>query len=137
MKKLSVLLMISVLLFGCTSGNEEGYISIDTQEALGKIANKNTFILMISNDDCYSCAAFEEELDSVIKSDKLKIYTLNFSDISEAEVDQLNIALGKYETWPVLFYVVEGEVSNLNKFEYSRDPEGWRTWLKNMKIIKR
>lgn len=137
MKKLSVLLLLSVMLFGCGSGKQEGYVNIDTQETLSKIANKNTFLLMIRNDDCYSCDALEEDLNPVVEKNNLTIYTLNYSDISEAEVDQLKIALGKYETWPVLFYVVDGEVSNLNKYEYSFHPEGWKTWLENMKIINK
>ena len=137
MKKISVLLLLSVVVFGCGKQSEDGYVSVDTQETLSKIANKNTFLLMIENEDCYSCDALEEDLNTIMDSEELTIYTLNYSAISEAEVDQLNIALGKYETWPVLFYVVDGEVTKLNKFEYSQNPEGWKTWLENMKIIKK
>ena len=109
------------------------------QDVLTKISNKDTFLIIINNagssEDCYSCNEFENELKEVVEKHNLTLYTLNCYDIGEVDMDQLNIALGKYQTWPAAFYVVEGEIPQINKYEYSLDPEGWQTWLKDMKII--
>lgn len=136
MKKAVLALILCISLCACSSNTESGFISIDVQDVLTKIANKDTFLIIIDNDECYSCDAFKEELSDVIEKNKLRVYTLNYSDNSEVDIDQLNIALGKYSSWPAAFYVVEGEIPQTNLYEYSIDPEGWQTWLENMKIIK-
>lgn len=139
MKKMLLAFILCISLCGCQPKNEDGFVSIDVQDVLTKISNKDTFLIIINNssssDDCYSCNEFENEIKDTVEKHNLTVYTLNCYDIGEVDMDQLNIALGKYSTWPVAFYVVEGEISQINKYEYSLNPEGWQTWLKDMKII--
>lgn len=139
MKKVLIALTLCISLCACSPKNEEGFIAVDVQEILTKISNKDTFLIVINNyessDSCYTCSEFEEELKDIVEKHNVNVYTFNSYDVSEVDIDQLNIALGDYTSWPTAFYVVEGEIPFINKYEYSLDPEGWQTWLENMKII--
>lgn len=135
MKKILLALLLCFSLCACSSQSQEGFVSIDVQNVLTKISNKDTFLVIINNEGCYSCDTFKEELQETVDKNGLTIYTLNYDSITEVDIDQLNIALGKYTSWPVAFYVVEGEIPKINKYEYSTDPEGWQKWLEDMKII--
>lgn len=138
MKKVLLALVLCISLCACSQKDEEGFITVDVQEILTKISNKDTFLIVINNyessDSCYTCSEFEKELQVLIDQ-KINIYTFNSFDVGEVDIDQLNIALGDYTSWPTAFYVVEGEIPLSNKYEYSLNPEGWQTWLENMKIL--
>lgn len=138
MKKVLIALVLCISLCACSPKNDEGFITVDVQEILTKISNKDTFLIVINNyessDSCYTCSEFEEELQELIDKN-INVYTFNSYDVGEVDIDQLNIALGDYTSWPTAFYVVEGEIPLSNKYEYSLDPEGWQTWLENMKIL--
>ncbi|NBK97000.1 MAG: hypothetical protein EOM50_03075 [Erysipelotrichia bacterium] len=136
MKKILLAILLCVSLCACSEKQANGFIESDVQEILTKIANKDTFLIVINTEECYSCDTFKSEIEKVVEKNDLHVYTLNYQDISDVDNDQLNIALGKYSTWPAAFYVVESEIPQTNKYEYSLDPEGWKTWLENMKIIK-
>ena len=137
MKRIILAILMVLLISGCSGTNESGWISSDAQTVLNKIANKESFLVLIDKNDCYSCEMLKEDLNDCVSENKLDIQVINDYDISDSNRDQLQIALGKNSSWPVLYYVKEGSVSELLVYEYSLDPEGWKQWLIDMKLISK
>lgn len=135
-KKLFMLLLVMLMASGCTKKNTETFQIIEGSNVLTKIENKETFILLIGNEDCYSCDMLKEDIEEEAEKNGLVIYEVNSAKVETKVLDQISIAIGTYDTWPTLFYVVDGEIPLNNKYEYTLDPEGWKTWLKNMNLIK-
>lgn len=136
MKKI-IIISCLFLLVACQSNTADiGLKEISGEDIVLKTANKETFFVMISNDDCYSCEVFQKEVEPILEDQQVLLYELNVNELEESIVDQVEIALGSYSSWPALFYVQEGEIAPTNKYEYSLDPEGWMIWMQNMGFIK-
>lgn len=130
------LLLIVVLLMGACSYDEVGYVTITGAETLTKMENGEDFVLMISDDDCYSCEMLKKESNKTIENNELTIYELYSKDVHDKVKEKLDVILGSYSSLPTLVKVIDGNVSVMNKYEYSQDPEGWKIWMKDMKLIK-
>ncbi len=135
-KNITLILLCLLFLGGCKQETQYGFVHSDVNTIINKTINDESFLVMISNSDCYSCDVFIEDNHASLQKDEIIVYTLNYSTLSLTDVDRLEIALGSYTTWPVVFSVVEGSVLPVNKYEYSRDAEGWQAWLLAMGIIK-
>lgn len=120
----------------CTKKDSETLKLMNVSEIMTKIQNKETFLIVVGSKDCYSCKMLKEEMDDVAKENEIILYGIDSGKLSAAQFDQLKITAGNFETLPVLFYVVNGEVPLGNSYEYTLNPEGWNTWLSNMKLIK-
>lgn len=140
MKKslLVFLLLCSCLFSACSKYEEYGFVEVSGSEIISRITNKETLVVMIINDNSYSCDMFMQESESVFEEAKIKVHVLNEADIEDSQSmkDQLEIALGDYNSWPALFYVKEGTISAVDKYEYSMDPEGWKKWLQTTQLIR-
>ena len=90
MKKVLVLLLISVLIVTGCFGNKEGKINEITFEKYEKkIENNESFALLIWRTGCSHCEDFEPTLKEVIGKYDLKVYSINISNISETENKKL------------------------------------------------
>ncbi len=137
MKKCILLLVCLLTFTACTEKDNKTLKRTSVNEIVTKIQNKETFVMVLGSKDCYSCKMLKEEMSDTIKENNITLYGVNSQDLTSTQLDQLNIAAGNFETLPVLFYVVKGEVPLGNRYEYTLDPEGWSTWLSNMKLIKK
>lgn len=137
MKKIMLAILTVFMLSACNGNAETGFIASNVQNVLNKISNQESFLVLIEKKDCYSCQMFREDIQNAIEKNKLNIDTICDDDISDSDRDQLQIALRENRSWPVLFYVKEGSVSELAVYEYSLDPEGWEQWLIDMKLISK
>ncbi|MDF9824225.1 hypothetical protein M2475_000583 [Breznakia sp. PF5-3] len=135
-KWMLALLSLTFIITGCfNSRNSEKSMEIDAETVIEKTVNRETFLLLIVNDDCDPC----EDLMSLIKvplaKNQITLYRLNYADVSNDMADQLQLMLTSYSSWPALVYVKDGEVYSGSVYEYSLDPEGWETWLINQGLI--
>lgn len=138
MRKLKkfVLLLCLCLISACSVHQEYGFVKKNGSEIVNRISNQETFLVMISHEDSYSCDVFMEESESVLEEKEITVYVVEESEIEDSIKDQLEIALGDYSSWPALFYVKDGSISMNNKYEYSKDPEGWKTWFQSMGFLQ-
>ncbi len=137
MKKINVLILLVVLLSGCS--DEKSYESFTTSTVsavIDKMNNSESFLFMITTEDCYSCDMFVEDATDILTENELTIETLNYAEFSNNEMEQLQIAVGSYSSWPTIFYIVEGKVYPISKYEYVKDAEGWDAWLIKTELIK-
>lgn len=139
MKKtlLAVLFIMICITSACTRDKSSGFQNIESDRVIDKIANKDTFLLIIEHSGSYACEIFKNEIKSTVDKNKLLVYVLDESDMDASIKDQLNIAIGDYSSWPTMFYIKDGSLIITDKYEYSKDPEGWMTWMENMKLIKK
>lgn len=120
----------------CSSQNNDEYVVVaKASEIMEKVINRESFLLLITNDGCDPCEEFEALLKPVLAEKGQAIYQINYASIDQNMADQLHILLADYTSWPVLMYVKDGAVYSGNTYEYSLDPEGWKTWLLKQGII--
>ena len=133
-KKIFVSILL-VLLCSCSSAQEVGFIDSSAEEVLNKITNLDTFVFMIAHEDSYANKIFIEESEELIEKNNISVYTVYEDKIDETLKEQLEIALGRYNSWPVLFYIKEGTITSKDKYEYCKDPEGWQIWMEDTGLI--
>lgn len=139
MKRKGIVLLFILMLSmsACSKKTEHGFQDINSSDVMSKISNKETFLLLIVHEDSYACDTFIEEIKPTVQDNNLVLQVLDGTDMDESIKDQLNIALGDYSSWPSLFYVKDGTITITDKYEYSLEPEGWKSWMTNMKLIKK
>lgn len=126
------------LLVGCANNSiDYGIEEISAEDVVLKVTNKETFLVMVSNENSYACDTFIEEVKPILKENNIVLYDFNVNDVEASELDQVEISLGEYTSWPTLFYVQDGEIAPTNHYEYSLDPEGWMLWMQNMGFIQK
>lgn len=135
MKRSILCLLIFSVLCGCARDNKETFTSIDANAVVEKIVNKETFVLLLTSDACDPCDDFEDLIEPMIASDHLMIYRLNYSEVDSEMSDQLQLMLRPFSSWPTLMYIQDGVISDERIYEYSKDPEGWETWLVKQGLI--
>ncbi len=109
--KLILVLLIAVLLVGCTNNNsnEEKYLEeITYKEFLEKLENKETFILEIMATSCTHCQTFTPKFVSVLEEYDIKAYKINLSNISEEDENSLKQEQN-YEGTPEVIFFFEGK----------------------------
>ncbi|MFV0381164.1 MAG: hypothetical protein ACK5KR_02870 [Breznakia sp.] len=135
MRKLWLMVCLSVLVACAPSAKERGVINVTFTEMIAKITGvDNTFLLMISygNDDsCYACKGLKEEIMPVLDEQGIDLYIFDYEDIAEDEdlQSQLRVYVNdtQYSSWPILLYIKNGSV--VSAYEYSLRPEEWKSWL--------
>jgi len=133
MKKLIVLLLLTVSIVGCSCKKEKDIKIIITEETLpsasdsskylydnyglltyhlndtdaydGKIANKDTFVLFVFSDTCYGCKLLAPSLKPSV-DEGLVLYTLEYSNVSDKH-DLYKVGV---TTTPYLVLVKEGKI---------------------------
>lgn len=100
MKKFKFIFIIIglLLLTGCSKSNIER-ISYSEYEKL--IADKETFILEVMQDDCSACKRFKPNLEEVLKEYKIKVKAISTDDLTDEQQDNFGIT----GTPTVIFYI--------------------------------
>ena len=72
MKRIMLAISMVLLISGCSGTSESGWISSDAQTVLNKIANKESFLVLIDKNDCYFCGMLKEDLNDCVSENKLR-----------------------------------------------------------------
>ena len=94
MKKIIVLLLISLLLVGCNSKikledkyyGKSKYIDLDYSKVDDLIESKENFVIFIYQPMCTMSSGFEELLDEYMDIRKISIYKMSFSDMKKTSL---------------------------------------------------
>lgn len=134
MKKKTILLLslLTILFSGCGKNVDSIYneyklssnVNVDKKNTSleeidydtysKKIANKETFILLIFQTGCQHCESFEPKLNEVIKYYNIKVYSLNRANLSEKESAILENKTYVTGT-PTLVHFIDGKFDPKNK----------------------
>ncbi|MEG0265088.1 MAG: thioredoxin family protein [Erysipelotrichaceae bacterium] len=143
MKKL-ILCICTLSLFilgGCSKKDpyveNDKIIKTNAEDINRKIVRaKDSFLIFLTSEDCYSCAEYEKVLNKIEKQTPFTIYYLPINDQEEDKLRELNMTLPRYETMPMTFFVDKGEISEENTKVGFIEKDDYIKWLKTIKVIK-
>ena len=136
MKKVLFIVFVcifSLLLTSCGKSNLKDLKYSDFQKM---VANKETFIVEVSQDGCSHCASFTPKFEDVLNEYNITAYNLNLSNMAKAERSEFNNNYNVEGTPTVMFFKDGEESSLLNRIEGDKDTETIITKLKNNNYIK-
>ncbi len=109
-KALKIILIIFVFILfvtGCSTNNKH-IVEISLDDFKEKMANKNTFVLYIGNEDCTHCVAYKPILESVLDEYDITIYHLDNSKLSDTEYNDFKTYINITRT-PTIVFITDGE----------------------------
>jgi len=108
----TLLLISTFLLTGCNKNNKEDsdkyLVSISLNELEEKVANKESFILVITQTDCSHCKQYKPTLKEVLNDYKITAYELDEQEFNAEEKGRLG-AIANVAGTPTTVFITEGE----------------------------
>lgn len=144
MKKIVCAMLSIVMLSGCFGSNKEK--NTPTEISIEKVVerlqdeNKDTFLLYITTNDCYSCDEYAKVVEELEKIKPFEIYYIDIDrqeddeDVKEA-LNELEVTIGEYSTYPMTYYFYKGTLQPENIKKGYIEKEDYETWLKNLHIL--
>lgn len=105
MKKIFVLLIISLLLVGCGS---QSYTKVDYNELTEKLNNKDSFVLVIGSSTCAACKEYKVTMEEIMTKYNLEIYNIEIDSLSEEDGRKFSTAF-TFQYTPTTIFIVNGE----------------------------
>lgn len=136
---LSILILFFSILFYATTKNEKNtslvtFITMSTLKE--KLENKDSFVLILSQDGCSHCEAYLKTVDNVISKYNVTIYDLNLSKLNNSEKNELS-SLFSISGTPTTVFITEGEEkTSLNRIVGELEKDKLTQKLKNLGYIK-
>lgn len=136
---LSILILFFSILFYATTKNEKNtslvtFITMSTLKE--KLENKDSFVLILSQDGCSHCEAYLKTVDKVISKYNVTIYDLNLSKLNNAQKNELS-SLFSISGTPTTVFITEGEEkTSLNRIVGELEKDKLTQKLKNLGYIK-
>lgn len=136
---LSILILFFSILFYATTKNKKDtslvtFITMSTLKE--KLENKDSFVLILSQDGCSHCEAYLKTVDKVISKYNVTIYDLNLSKLNNAQKNELS-SLFSISGTPTTVFITEGEEkTSLNRIVGELEKEKLIDKLKNLGYIK-
>ena len=144
MKKMLCAILSAILLSGCFGSNQSATepIDISAREVVDRLQSQktDTFLLYITTDSCYSCDEYKKVIEELEQIKPFEIYELsidlneNDADVKEA-LNELEITIGTYATFPMTYYFYKGNLQPENVTQGYIEKEDYETWLKNLHIL--
>ncbi|OCN04422.1 hypothetical protein A4S06_11150 [Erysipelotrichaceae bacterium MTC7] len=123
------------LVAGCQKKESYSFTYIGEEQILEKVNNGEDFLLLITYDGSSACQEFEDLIIDDFKENNIVLYTFNETDVNDTFENQLEHTLSGYDSWPVLFHVRAGQVTENGVYEYSKEPNEWKQWLISQGIL--
>ena len=101
---------------------------------------KNSFMLYITSDNCYSCDEYEKVIQEIEEETPFEIYYLKMdtneedTDIKQA-VEELQITTGKIQSLPSTFYFYQGSLLPENSKEGYLEKKDLLKWLNDLHLL--
>ena len=94
MKKIIVLLLVSLLLVGCSGKikleskyyKKSEYLELSSSKVSELIKSKENFVVFIYQPMCTMSSSFEEILDKYMKERTISVYKMSFTDMKKTEL---------------------------------------------------
>ena len=142
MKKVILSIMIAILLVGCSSSPKKEPIELSAQQVVNRLndENQDSFLLFITNDQCYACEEYEKVIASIEEIQPFEIYYmyLNLEESDEAVIQtlkELTVTTGPIEQLPMTYYFYQGGLQEDNKKAGYIEKRDMIEWLRNLHIL--
>ena len=136
-KNLLLVLIMFVILVGCTSKSSNSLNDISYSKFKNMLDNKESFFFIVVKDGCSYCEAFVPKVEEVLNDYNLVGYKLNLTEMSSDEYDEF---MNNYNVdgTPTTIFITEGkEVSLLQRMEGNVSKEKIISKLKSNNYIKK
>lgn len=135
-----LILAISVFLIffivNKSSNKSKNIIFIDVNKLEEKIKNKDTFILVLTQDGCSHCESYAPILEQVAKKYNIEIYNINLTNVKKEDVPKLN-AIANVNGTPTTIFFTDGiEKTTLNRINGDISEDKLVKKLKKLGYIK-
>lgn len=137
MKKILMIVCFLLALAGCSSSASKTMSKTSADEVIRRIQrdDDNSFLLVLTTTDCYSCEEYEKVIAQLESEQSFDIYYIDVFDEEQSKLDELKITLGDYITLPMTYYFENGKLKPDNIKSNYIELETYREWLKQLKII--
>ena len=142
MKKLICAMVFLLLFSGCQKSQSKGTpIELGATQVVERLhdQDKDTFLLYITTDECYSCEEYDKVVKNLQEIKPFDIYYLSIdleedsSEVKEA-LNELEVTIGNYSTFPMTYYFYKGNLQPENIKKGYIEEEDYEKWLKDLHI---
>ncbi|MCI8547383.1 MAG: thioredoxin family protein [Bacilli bacterium] len=125
------LLIIITLMTGCSNVLQR----VDFKELEEKIKNKESFILLISQESCSHCEDYTPKIKKVLKNNNLEAYNLNITYVSEEDFNKFK-EIFEFEGTPTTIFIKDGEEQKNTRLVGNVSEKKLKEALKKEKYLK-
>lgn len=141
-KKVVILFLLSLFLFGCTKKEEiekfyledkyyEKYeiIEINSKELIELEENDESFAVFIFMNSCSSCSKFNSILESYLEENNLTFYAINVNDIEDTDICECvkySPSIALYNNGEIVDYL---DANSDEDLEFYDTKEGFSSWF--------
>lgn len=137
MKKFLIACFVMVQLMGCSAPSKQSSMKkITADEVIRRlqIEYDDSFLLVLTTTDCYSCDEYAKVVEQLQKEKPFDLYYIDINDEDKDKLDELKITLGEVITLPMTYYFEDGVLKPDNIKQNYIELETYREWLKLLKI---
>lgn len=137
MKKFLIACIIMVQLMGCSTPSKQSSMKkISADEVIRRlqIEDDDSFLLVLTTTECYSCDEYAKVVEQLQKEKPFDLYYIDINDEDKDKLDELKITLGEVITLPMTYYFEDGVLKPDNIKQNYIELETYREWLKLLKI---
>ncbi len=136
MKKWLIACSLVLLLSACSSAGSESMKKTSADEVIRRIQidGENSFLLVLTAGNCYSCDEYAKVVEELQKEKKFDLYYIDVDNEDEDKLEELKITLGDIDTLPMTYYFDKGVLKKDNVKRNYIELETYREWLKLLKM---
>lgn len=138
MKKLLLVFLTTVLVL--TACSSEGLTQVKPTAITQKFEKNESFIVYLGLSYCSACKIFRSIVDSVIKSDGITVYYVEYDKENEKDLAELVPLLEQNEvfsyTFPIIYIVNEGKIIDQFSLEQTEDETAFKARLEKNGILE-
>lgn len=137
MKKIAMICLCLLFLTGCSSAGSNSMQKTTADEVIRRlqIDGDNTFLLVLTTTDCYSCDEYTKVIETLEEEKNFNIYYIDVNKDDKDKLEELKITLGDVETLPMTYYFDRSELKKDNIKRNYIELETYREWLKTLGIF--
>lgn len=122
---------------GCSTPSKQSSMKkISADEVIRRlqIEDDDSFLLVLTTTECYSCDEYAKVVEQLQKEKPFDLYYIDINDEDKDKLDELKITLGEVITLPMTYYFEDGVLKPDNIKQNYIELETYREWLKLLKI---
>ncbi len=142
MKRIFLICMLFLIVTGCVRSESDVVKDVTIPEVIEKVdgENQNSFLLVLTTDECYSCDEYEKVLDEVEKIQPFDIYRVHYDMADESKenkeaLKELECLVGKINQFPTTYYFYQGSLLKENIKEGYIEKKELISWLSSLHIL--
>lgn len=90
-----IIILIGIIVFFALSPKKSNLITSSGQEILNKLENKETFILVFTQEGCSHCEEYKPILNRVLTENDIYAYELDIKKMKQEETEEINSEIAK------------------------------------------